>query len=56
MSEFIRIVLIRFLEEDEWCLDSNLIEIPSQKVHTSFTINWDTNTVQIHLFSKKMVQ
>ena len=23
--------LIRFLEQDEWCLDSNLIEIPSSK-------------------------
>ena len=23
--------IIRFLEQDEWCLDSNLIEIPSSK-------------------------
>ena len=28
--------LIRFLEQDEWCLNSNLIEIPSSKSSHGF--------------------
>jgi len=28
--------LIRFLENDEWCLDSNLIEVPSSKSSHEF--------------------
>lgn len=28
--------LIRFLEQDEWCLDSQLIEIPSSKSSHGF--------------------
>ena len=28
--------LVNFLEQDEWCLDSNLIEIPSSKSSHEF--------------------